>query len=194
MQPLTSLSDADLIGEYNNGSTAALSELILRYKDQLYTSLFLLVKNKELAEDIFQDVFVRVINSLKKSQYKHEGMFLAWIIRIAHNLYLDHLRKVKRSPLIQSYDIIDGFDGMDDTSEKDIRLLEEDRLQQIKQDIGLLPPDQQEIIILRHYAGLSFKDIAGIMKISINTALGRMRYALMNLRKIMNERESSTRL
>ena len=192
MSSLKQLPDGELIREYGNGNSAALSELILRYKDQLYTSLYLLVKDKELAEDIFQDVFVRVINSLKNNKYKHEGMFLAWIVRIAHNLYLDHLRKSKRTPAIKSIDALDGSDGLGRAVEiDDTRLLEEQRLKRIQEVIGLLPIDQQEIIILRHYGGLSFKEIAKIMHISINTALGRMRYALMNLRKIMNEQEGS---
>jgi RNA polymerase sigma-70 factor (ECF subfamily) len=187
MQLGRNLTDAQLVEKYKDGDTHALSVLISRYKDQLYTALVLLVKDKELAEDIFQDVFVRVINSLKNNRYRHEGFFFAWIIRIAHNLYLDHLRKAKRRPAISSFDSMDNLDGVDDPSEKDTRLLEENRLQKIREVIWRLPPDQQEIIILRHYAGLSFKEIASVMQISINTALGRMRYALTNLRKIMTE-------
>ncbi len=193
MRLLKDLTDAELVAGYQEGNTQALSELISRYKDQLYTALFLLVKDKELAEDIFQDVFVRVINSLRNNRYKHEGLFFAWIIRIAHNLYLDHLRKVKRSPAISSYDSMDNLDGMQDSSEKDIRLLEERRLGRIREVIWLLPADQQEIVILRHYAGLSFREIARVMQISINTALGRMRYALTNLRRIMSESEGCER-
>jgi len=190
MKLLNELSDLQLIKEYRNGNMEALNGLVNRYKDQLYTSIYLLIKDKELAEDIFQEAFVRAIKSIKEHRYNEKGMFLAWIIRIAHNMYLDHLRKEKRSPVVKSMDKYSFTNELHtSTDEADHRIIEEQKIEKIRQIILLLPKDQQEIIILRHYANLSFKEIAAIMDISINTALGRIRYALMNLRRIMKENE-----
>jgi len=190
MKLLKELPDKELINKYRDGNIDAFNCLVNRYKDQLYTSIYLLIKDKELAEDIFQEAFLRAIKSIKEYRYNEKGMFLAWIIRIAHNMYLDHLRKEKRSPVNKAFDN-DGVMNELHTSadEADHRIVEEQKLEKIRQMILLLPKDQQEIIILRHYADLSFKEIASIMNISINTALGRIRYALMNLRKILKEQE-----
>jgi RNA polymerase sigma factor (sigma-70 family) len=190
MRSFSYLPDQDLIKEYRNDNLEAFNVLILRYKDQLYTSIYLLVKDKELAEDIFQEAFVRAIKFIKTDRYNDKGMFLAWMIRIAHNMYLDHLRKIKRLPGIRSVDNYTVANELNtSTDDADRRIDEEQRLEKIRQMIFLLPKDQQEIIILRHYADLSFREIATILNISINTALGRIRYALMNLRKIMKEKE-----
>lgn len=183
------LSDQELINEYRNDNIDAFNVLVLRYKDQLYTAIYLLVKNKQLAEDIFQEVFVRAINSIRSDRYKETGMFLAWLIRIAHNMYLDHLRKEKRTDAtrpVDNYDTETELAALTDGA--DHRIIEEQKLKTISQLIDLLPKEQQEIIILRHYANLSFKEIAAVMNISINTALGRIRYALMNLRRIIEKR------
>ena len=190
MKFLKELPDQELINRYRDGSMDAFNCLVNRYKDQLYTSIYLLIKDKELAEDIFQEAFLRAIKSINERRYNEKGMFLAWIIRIAHNMYLDHLRKEKRSPVSKTFDndvLINELHTS--TDEADHRIVEEQKLEKIRQMILLLPKDQQEIIILRHYADLSFKEIASIMNISINTALGRIRYALMNLRKILREQE-----
>lgn len=192
MKPLHHLSDQELIREYQHDNLQALNCLISRYKDQVYTSIYLLVKDKELAEDIFQESFIRAIKSLKENRYNEKGMFLAWVIRISHNMYLDHLRKIKRVPAMQS---MDGHTSNGELSispdESDQSKTQEQRLEKIRHIILLLPEEQQEIIILRHYADLSFKQIAAVLNISINTALGRIRYALMNIRRIMKEKKIS---
>lgn len=190
MKSLNNLPDSLLIDQYMNGNSLAFTTLVLRYKDKLYTSIFLLVNDKFLAEDIFQEVFIRVINAINNKRYNEEGMFLAWAIRIAHNLCMDHLRKVTRSPQIKSSDDLDIMEISDAIMPgADYKMINDQRTKRIIQMIGMLPEDQQEIIILRHYTDLSFKEIARVMNISINTALGRMRYALKNLRKFIDEKE-----
>lgn len=190
MKSLDNLSDSLLIDKYLDGNSLAFTTLVLRYKDKLYTSIFLLVKDKYLSDDIFQDVFIRVINALKNRRYKDEGMFLAWIIRIGHNLCMDHLRKINRSPDIKGFNDLEALEVLDGFAPAaDSRIIGDQRISTVIKMIGTLPADQQEIIILRHYTDISFKDIAYVMNISINTALGRMRYALKNLRKLLEENE-----
>jgi RNA polymerase sigma-70 factor (ECF subfamily) len=186
MKPLRNLSDQELIREYQNNNLEALNCLIKRYKDRVYTAVYLMVKDKQLAEDIFQEAFIRAIKSLKENSYKEKGMFLAWILRITHNIYLDYLRKAKRTAgrhYVESYTIVDELSASEE--EAGHHMLHEQKLEHITRMIFLLPEEQQEIIILRHFAELSFKEIAAILHISINTALGRTRYALMNLRRIL---------
>ena len=190
MKSLTGLTDQQLIQLYTQGNAEALSTLVYRHKDKLYTSIYLLVKDKYLAEDFFQDTFFRIIDMLNAGKYNDEGKFLAWAIRIAHNLCIDHFRKVKRTPIIKTSDDRNLFDALhfsepgaeeaimwSETSNKVTKMLE------------MLPEDQREVIVMRHYADLSFKEIAALTNCSINTALGRMRYGLLNLRKMMAEKE-----
>lgn len=186
MKTLIQLSDQQLVHLYQGGNSAALSTLVLRYKSKLFTSICLLVKDKHLAEDIFQDLFIRVIVKLKSGQYKDEGKFLAWTMRIAHNLCLDHFRKTKRIPVIKSSDDKAVFE-MPNFSMKSAedRLIDGERYIRIRRMLDTLPEEQREVIILRQYAEMDFKEIAALMNISINTALGRMRYGLLNLRKNM---------
>ena len=185
-------SDQDLIHLYVGGNEAGLSELIRRYQSKIYTSIYLLVKDEELAEDIFQDAFIKVIHTLKAGRYNEEGKFLPWVIRIAHNLVIDHFRKEKRTPVINNGDDFDIFEvlGRYDESTED-RLVREQTHKDLKTLIHLLPSEQKEVLIMRHYGDLSFKEIADITEVSINTALGRMRYALNNLRKMMQSKELS---
>jgi len=187
-----SKSDQDLIHLYVTGNEAGLSELIRRYQGKIYTSIYLLVKDEELAEDIFQDTFIKVIHTLKAGRYNEEGKFLPWVIRIAHNLVIDHFRKEKRTPVINNGDDFDIFEvlGNYDESTED-RLVREQTYKDLKTLIHLLPSEQKEVLIMRHYGDLSFKEIADITDVSINTALGRMRYALNNLRKMMLSKEMS---
>ncbi|WP_295653611.1 sigma-70 family RNA polymerase sigma factor [uncultured Mucilaginibacter sp.] len=187
-----SKSDQDLIHLYITGTEAGLSELIRRYQGKIYTSIYLLVKDEELAEDIFQDTFIKVIHTLKAGRYNEEGKFLPWVIRIAHNLVIDHFRKEKRTPVINNGDDFDIFEvlGRYDESTED-RLVREQTYKDLKTLIHLLPSEQKEVLIMRHYGDLSFKEIADITDVSINTALGRMRYALNNLRKMMLSKEMS---
>ena len=187
---LSELSDKHLITSYLKGNNNALELLILRHKSKVYTSIMLLVKDKEMAEDIFQETFIKVINTLKNRSYKEEGKFLPWVIRIAHNLVIDHFRRSKRMPLIrdtEEYSIIESLQLHDDTVED--KLVKNRIDEQVRMLIDLLPIEQREVVIMRHFSDMSFKDIAERTDVSINTALGRMRYALINLRKIIEEKE-----
>ncbi|MBW4888863.1 sigma-70 family RNA polymerase sigma factor [Mucilaginibacter sp. HMF5004] len=185
-------SDQELIHLYIGGDEKGLAELIRRYQGKIYTSIYLLVKDSDLAEDIFQDAFIKVIHTLKAGRYNEEGKFLPWVIRIAHNLVIDHFRKEKRTPVINNGDDFDIFEvlGRYDESTED-RLVREQTHRDLKTLIHLLPSEQKEVLIMRHYGDLSFKEIADITDVSINTALGRMRYALNNLRKMMQSKEMS---
>ena len=176
-------SDQDLIHLYILGQESCLEELIRRYKSKVYTSIYLLVKDTYLAEDIFQDTFIKVINTLKAGKYNEEGKFLPWVMRIAHNLVIDYFRREKRTPVVTNVDGFDIFDVLHFNEESmEDKIVREQTHQDLKGLIHLLPSEQKEVLIMRHYGELSFKEIADITGVSINTALGRMRYALNNLR------------
>jgi RNA polymerase sigma factor (sigma-70 family) len=185
-------SDQDLIHLYVSGDEAGLVELLRRYQAKIYTSIYLLVKDEYLAEDIFQDAFIKVINTLRAGKYNEEGKFLPWVTRIAHNLVIDHFRREKRAPMINNGDDFDIFEvlGNYDESTED-RLVREQTHKDLKALIHLLPEEQKEVLIMRHFGDMSFKEIADVTQVSINTALGRMRYALNNLRKMMLSKELS---
>ena len=190
MNSLNNLSEQELVQLYLKGNTEALSTLVSRYKDRIYTAIFLLVKDKYLAEDLFQDVFIRIIDSLKAKGYSNEGKFLPWALRIAHNLCVDHFRKIKRTPSITISDDRDIFEVLNFSEPNaETRLIQSQLHERVRKMIDLLPEDQREVIILRHYADLSFKEIASITKCSTNTALGRMRYGLINMRKMTLEKK-----
>lgn len=182
----TAITDQELIRFYLDGKEESLSELITRHKSKIYTSIYLLVKDEYLAEDIFQDAFIKVIKTLRAGRYNEEGKFLPWVLRIAHNLVIDHFRKEKRSPMIVNSDGFDIFDvlGIHDESMEE-KMIKEQTYSDLKSLIHLLPDEQKEVLIMRHYGELSFKEIADLTHVSINTALGRMRYALNNLRKML---------
>lgn len=190
MKCLNNLTDQQLIHLYVDGNADALATIVLRYKEKIYTSIYLLVKDKYLAEDIFQDVFIRIIDTLKGGRYTDEGKFLPWAMRIAHNMCVDHFRKVKRSPTIKTSDDRDIFEVLNfSEAGADQKMMDGQSHDRIRKMVDMLPEDQREVIILRHYADLSFKEIADLTKCSINTALGRMRYGLINLRKLMVEKQ-----
>lgn len=183
------LDDKALIDRYLNGSEAALETLINRYKSKIYTHVIILVKDRETAEDIFQDTFIKVINTLKTGRYNEEGKFLPWVIRIAHNLAIDHFRKVKKMPMSRSdedYDIFGTVSLSDNSIEHDI--VQDQIYSDVRKLVDLLPEEQRQVVIMRHYQGMSFKEIAETTNVSINTALGRMRYAVLNIRKIVEEK------
>jgi RNA polymerase sigma-70 factor (ECF subfamily) len=184
------LTDQKLVNLYINGKESALSELISRHKSRIYTSIYLLVKDEYLAEDIFQDTFIKVIKTLKAGRYNEEGKFLPWVLRIGHNLVIDHFRREKRKPIITNSDGFDIFDviGLHDESMEE-KMVKQQTHDDLKKLIHLLPSEQKEVLIMRHYGELSFKEIADLTEVSINTALGRMRYALNNLRKMMITKE-----
>lgn len=190
MKCLINLTDQQLVHLYADGNADALATLVDRYKDRIYTSIYLLVKDKYMAEDLFQDVFIRIIDTLRSRRYTDEGKFLPWALRIAHNMCVDHFRKVKRSPSIKTSDDRDIFEVLNFSEPSaENRMMQTQSHERIRKMIDLLPEDQREVIILRHYADLSFKEIADLTKCSINTALGRMRYGLINMRKMMTEKQ-----
>ena len=183
------LTDIELINKFVSGDSASLECLIHRYRKQVYTYILLLVKKSHLAEDIFQDTFIKVIKSLDEGKYQDNGKFLAWVLRISHNLVIDHYRKEKQLSAVSKEDF--GLDILN--SRKYAVKTAEDNIisDQIRKDIrGLidyLPQEQKEVLVLRQYCELSFKEIAEHTNVSINTALGRMRYALINLRRMVKE-------
>lgn len=184
------ISDSHLISAFHEGDVKALEALIYRHKDRIYTSILFLVKDKYLAEDMFQDVFIKIIDTIRLSRYNDEGKFLSWALRIAHNLCVDHFRRVKRTPAIHSSDgqhVMEWLQNPDDNPEKGI--VRRQSYDRVRRMLDLLPEEQREVIVLRHYGNLSFKEIAGLTNTSINTALGRMRYGLINLRKMMAEKQ-----
>jgi RNA polymerase sigma factor (sigma-70 family) len=190
MTTLSKLTDHELINSFIAGNVSALEILVLRHKDKLYTSILFLVKDKYLAEDIFQDVFIRIIDTMRGGRYTEEGKFLPWAMRIAHNLCVDHFRKVKRTPTIKTGEDQDIFEVLNFTEESaEDKMMKKQSHNRVKDMLDQLPEDQREVIILRHYADMSFKEIASITNCSINTALGRMRYGLINLRKMMVQKQ-----
>jgi len=187
---LRTKTDHELIQNFQDGDLNALETLVLRHKDKMYTSILFLVKDKYLAEDIFQDVLIKIIDTIRGGRYTEEGKFLPWAMRIAHNLCVDHFRKVKRTPSIKTSDDRDIFEVINFTEEgADEKMIKRQSHEKVRQMLDLLPEDQREVIILRHYADMSFKEIAAVTNCSINTALGRMRYGLINLRKMMMQKQ-----
>ena len=189
MNSLRTKTDHELIHSFRDGDLQALEALVIRHKDKLYTSILFLVKDKYLAEDIFQDVLIKIIDTIRGGRYTEEGKFLPWAMRIAHNLCVDHFRKVKRTPAIKTSDDRDIFEVINFTEDgADVKIMKRQSHDRVRRMLDLLPEDQREVIILRHYVDLSFKEIASLTNCSINTALGRMRYGLINLRKMMVEK------
>jgi RNA polymerase sigma-70 factor (ECF subfamily) len=187
---LRTKTDHELIQNFQDGDLYALETLVIRHKDKMYTSILFLVKDKYLAEDIFQDVLIKIIDTIRGGRYTEEGKFLPWAMRIAHNLCVDHFRKVKRTPAIKTSDDRDIFEVINFTEDgADVKMMKRQSHDRVRQMLDLLPEDQREVIILRHYADLSFKEIASLTNCSINTALGRMRYGLINLRKMMMQKK-----
>ncbi|MBL0023742.1 MAG: sigma-70 family RNA polymerase sigma factor [Saprospiraceae bacterium] len=187
---LKMLNDQELISLYLNGNHSAFEVLLKRYKDKIYTSIYLFVKDTELAEDIFQEVFIKIIDTLRKEKYNNEGKFLQWAMRIAYNMCVDHFRKSKRMTKLntsESFDIFSVLECKDDHMEKTI--IKSQVHTKLRNLIDQLPDEQREVVILRHYADMSFKEISQMTRVSINTSLGRMRYALINLRKMVGEEE-----
>ena len=187
------LTDYELVEQFINGKQASIEVLINRHKNRVYTYILLLVKNDQLAEDIFQDTFIKVINSLRAGKYHDKGRFVSWVVRIAHNLIIDHFRKEKHLNTISNdateVDMFNSAKYSDQTIEE--VLIGDQITNDVRKLIEELPDEQKEVIVLRHYVGLSFKEIADQTDVSINTALGRMRYALINLRKLIKEKNLS---
>ncbi len=185
------LDDNELVQRFIEGDQNSLEILIHRHKSRVYSYILLIVKNQELAEDVFQETFIKVIRSLKKGKYVENGKFVSWVLRIAHNLVIDHFRKEKLQGTVSNdsmeVDIFNSRKFSEETVED--KMVHSQILSEVKELIKELPEDQQQVINMRHYMGLSFKEIADQTGVSINTALGRMRYALINLRKLIAEKE-----
>lgn len=182
------MSDSELIRSYLSGKEIALEFLINKHQQRIFSYILVRIQDEDLANDIFQDTFVKVINTLKRGKYNEEGKFLQWTMRIAHNLIIDHFRKQKRMPTISPSGDFDIFNVLKDGSLNVEASLIKDQIEQdLHKLIEKLPPEQMEVLKLRHFSGLSFKEIADQTDVSINTALGRMRYALINLRKLMQK-------
>jgi RNA polymerase sigma-70 factor (ECF subfamily) len=190
------ISDYELITRFIKGEQSCFEKLIHRHKNKVFAYISLYIRDQALAEDIFQDTFLKVIQSVKSGKYADNGKFISWVMRIAHNLIIDHFRRIKQMNTISNDNYESDLFNSKSFAEDNV---EDDMIKgQIKKDIrnmiSHLPDDQREVVILRHYAGLSFKEIADITDVSINTALGRMRYALINMRRIMVEKNISLTL
>jgi RNA polymerase sigma-70 factor (ECF subfamily) len=186
---LSNLSDQVLVKKYINGDNYSFEVLLNRHKSRVFAFIMSKIKNKDLSEDIFQDTYVKVVNSLQKGKYNEEGKFLPWVMRIAHNLVIDHFRKQKKMHMVRSNNDFDIFDVIKDNNiNVDDRLIRDQIFSDLRSLINLLPNDQKEVLMMRYFEEMSFKKIAEHFDISINTALGRMRYALINLRVLKKKR------
>lgn len=184
------LNDKELVLRYQNGDVASFEVLVDRYQNKVFSYIAMLVKDKQLADDIFQDTFLKIIRTIKAGAYKEEGKFIQFAMRIAHNLIIDHFRKAKRLPMVdptrEDYDMLDNARFTDPSVEEQI--ITDQIHGDLRKMIEYLPEEQREVLNMRMYADMSFKEIAEATNVSINTALGRMRYALINLRKMAKEK------
>ncbi|WP_091892737.1 RNA polymerase sigma factor [Polaribacter sp. KT25b] len=179
-------TDSSLIKGYINGNEAFLEVLIKRHQHRLYSFIFSKIKDKDLTEDIFQDTFIKVIKTLKKGNYNEEGKFLPWVMRIAHNLVIDYFRKNNRMPKFKNTDDFDIFSVLGDNNlNAEKQLIQDQIFEDVRDLIKGLPEEQKEVLVMRMYKDMSFKEISENTGVSINTALGRMRYALINMRKLI---------
>ena len=183
------LNDKELVLRYRDGDVASFQILVDRYQNKIFSYVLMLVKDKQLADDIFQDTFLKIIRTIKAGAYKEEGKFIQFAMRISHNLIIDHFRKAKRLPMVdptkEDYDMLDNARFKDPSIEEQI--VTEQTYDDVRKMIEFLPAEQREVLVMRMYDDMSFKEIAEATNVSINTALGRMRYALINLRKMAKE-------
>lgn len=183
-----STPDAVLVRNYMDGNEDALSTLINRHQQRLYSFIYSKVFDKDITEDVFQDTFIKVIRTLKRGKYNEEGKFLPWVMRIAHNLVIDHFRKNSRMPKFEGKGDFSIFDVLEEkTLNAEKQLIKAQIENDVRELIHELPEDQKQVLMMRIYKDMSFKDIAEQTDVSINTALGRMRYALINLRKVIDD-------
>jgi RNA polymerase sigma-70 factor (ECF subfamily) len=182
------LQDQELVDLYIKGDEPCLEILIARHKKRVFSYIMMVVRDRHLAEDVFQDTFIKVIQTLKRGAYNDEGKFLPWVLRIAHNLVIDHFRRVKRMPLVDAGEDFDIFSVLTlRQGNVEDRLVKSQIRSDVRKAIEKLPLEQREVLIMRHYMDMSFKEIADTTNCSINTALGRMRYALINLKKSLEK-------
>lgn len=182
------LNDQELVKLYLEGNEAAFETLLRRHKRKVWSHIFLLVRDRDITEDLFQDTFIKVVYTLRSGRYNEEGKFLPWVMRIAHNITIDHFRKEKKMPKSRSTGDYDVFGAISDGRQTvEERMVNAQIDSDVRKLIDELPSEQKEVVIMRTYLGLSFKEIAEHTDVSINTALGRMRYALINMRKIAED-------
>ena len=181
-------SDSLLVKNYILGDESSLEILIKKHQQRLFSFIYSMVKDKDVANDIFQDTFIKVIKTLKKGNYNEEGKFLPWVMRIAHNLIIDYFRKNNRMPNFKNSDEFDIFSIIsDDSLNVEKQIIQEQIFDDVRELINELPEEQKEVLIMRMYRDMSFKEISDNTGVSINTALGRMRYALINMRKLIEK-------
>lgn len=189
MSKLNLMTDEDLVVSYAEGNNSAFDVLLNRYKGSVHSYIYFIVRNKELTEDLFQETFVKVITTIKQGRYTDNGKFKAWIMRIAHNLIIDNFRQERNENLISNDEVeVDLFNNMklcDHTIEE--KLVKQQVLEDVRRLVGFLPETQRKVLEMRFYQNMSFKEIADTTGVSINTALGRMRYAIMNMRRLAEE-------
>lgn len=187
---LNQLTDQELVRQYIDGDDKAFETLLRRHKNQVFSRILFMVKDRDLAEDLFQDTFIKAIQTLKSGRYNEEGKFLPWVMRIAQNLVIDQFRRGKKMPAVRSdeeHDVFATIGHEDKNVEEDI--VWGQILNDVRKLIDFLPAEQREVVIMRHYYDMSFKEIAETCNVSINTALGRMRYALINMRKLVEKKD-----
>jgi RNA polymerase sigma-70 factor (ECF subfamily) len=182
------VSDSELVSEYISGNDKCFATLVQRYKSKVYTTIYLVVKDQYVAEDLLQDTFIKAVETIRGGRYNEEGKFLPWVLRIAHNLAIDYFRREKRYPTVVFEDGSNVFNTLDfaEDSFESMQIRRESH-EHLRELIKSLPEQQREVLVMRHYEDLSFQEIADATGVSINTALGRMRYALINLRKMMSK-------
>jgi len=186
----TKEKDSVLVKGYIDGCERSLAVLIERHKLKIYNFIYSKVADRDISEDIFQDTFIKVIKTLRKGSYHEEGKFLPWVMRISHNLIIDHFRKSNRIPIFESKDEFDIFQIIgDDAPNIESNMIDKQVVEDLKKLIVELPEDQREVLTMRLYKDMSFKEIAEVTGVSINTALGRMRYAVINIRKLIEEHQ-----
>ena len=187
------VNDAALISAYIQGDSKAFETLLNRSKSKVYTTIYLIVKDRYIAEDLLQETYIKALDVINQGKYNEEGKFSAWIMRIAHNLCIDHFRNNKKMPIQRATDKYDPLDFVQETSNNVLKqVIQKEVTKEVRQLIGMLPSEQREIVMMRIVYDMSFKEIADHLNISINTALGRMRYALINLRKHIEKQEQVT--
>ncbi|HCQ12788.1 RNA polymerase sigma factor [Flavobacterium sp.] len=184
------IPDALLVTNYIAGDENALAVLIKRHQSKIYGFIYSKMPDRDVADDVFQDTFIKVIKTLKSNSYNEEGKFLPWVMRIAHNLIVDHYRKNKKMPMLRETEEFSIFSILTDSSlNAESRIITDVIEKDLQKIVQELPPDQREVLMMRIYQDLSFNEIADLTGVSINTALGRMRYALMNLRKVIDKNQ-----
>lgn len=183
-------TDYELITSFMNGDERSIELLILRHKNKVYSYISLYIRSRDLADDIFQDTFLKVVQSIRAGRYQDDGRFLSWVMRIAHNLIIDHFRHEKQMGIVLNDDYESDLFNSRRFADENVEevMVRRQVLRDVRRLVSELPEDQREVVIMRHYAGMSFKEIADMTGVSINTALGRMRYALINMRKLMEEK------